>query len=257
LKIATWNVNSLRVRLPHVLKWLEREQPDLLAMQETKLKDDDFPADAFSAYGYVATFAGQSAYNGVAILSRTPPSAVCYDIGGGYVDEQKRVLGATFGSLRFWSLYVPNGQFVGSDKYRYKLEWLAALRVLLADELARHPAVLLVGDFNIAPDDRDVHNPLKWQGKIMCSDAERAALKGIYDLGLDDAFRLFPQPEKIFSWWDYRAGAFRRNQGLRIDLVLASKGLSQTCRGCRIDKEPRGWERPSDHVPVVAEFTDA
>jgi exodeoxyribonuclease III len=255
LKVATWNVNSLRVRLPHVLKWLEREQPDLLALQETKLKDDDFPADAFSSYGYVATFAGQAAYNGVAILSREPPSTVCYDIGGGYVDEQKRVLGATFGTLRFFSLYVPNGQFVGSDKYRYKLEWLAALRVLLADELARHPALLLVGDFNIAPDDRDVHNPLAWRGKIMCSDAERAALKELFDLGLEDAFRLFLQPEKTFSWWDYRAGAFRRNQGLRIDLVLASKVLSQTCRACRIDKEPRGWDRPSDHVPVVAEFT--
>jgi exodeoxyribonuclease-3 len=256
LKVATWNVNSLRVRLPHVLKWLEREQPDLLALQETKLKDEDFPADAFGAYGYTATFAGQSAYNGVAILSRAPPTASCYDIGG-YVDEQRRVLGASFGALRFWSLYVPNGQFVGSDKYRYKLEWLAALRALLADELARHPLLLLVGDFNIAPDDRDVHNPAAWDGKIMCSAEERAALQGLYELGLDDAFRLFPQPEKVFSWWDYRAGAFRRNQGLRIDLVLASKPLSQTCSGCRIDKEPRGWERPSDHVPVVAEFADA
>jgi exodeoxyribonuclease-3 len=256
LKVATWNVNSLRVRLPHVLKWLEREQPDILALQETKLKDDDFPADAFQAYGYVTAFSGQSSYNGVAILSREPPSAVCYDIGGGYVDEQKRVLGATFGSLRFWSLYVPNGQSVGSDKYRYKLEWLAALRVLLADELARNPELLLVGDFNIAPDDRDVHNPLAWAGRIMCSEPERAALHALYDLGIDDTFRLFPQPEKIFSWWDYRAGAFRRNQGLRIDLVLASRALSQKCLGCRIDKEPRGWERPSDHVPVVAEFAN-
>ncbi len=256
MKVATWNVNSLRVRLPHVLKWLEGEQPDLLALQETKLKDEDFPADAFAAYGYVATFAGQSAYNGVAILSRAPPTSSCCDLGGGFVDEQRRVLGATFGGLRFWSIYVPNGQFVGSDKYRYKLEWLAALRALLAEELARHPALLIVGDFNIAPDDRDVHNPAAWAGRIMCSDAEREALKGICDLGLDDAFRLFAQPEKTFSWWDYRAGAFRRNQGLRIDLVLTSKALSQSCRGCRIDKEPRGWDRPSDHVPVVAEFSD-
>ena len=255
VKVATWNVNSLRVRLPHVLKWLEREQPDLLALQETKIQDEEFPADAFSQYGYVATFSGQSAYNGVAILSRAPPSTIIYDIGGGYVDEQKRVLGATFGSLRLWSLYVPNGQSVDSDKYRYKLEWLAALRVLLADELERHPNLLLVGDFNIAPDDRDVHNPAAWAGKIMCSPAERAALGQLCDLGLRDTFRLFPQPEKVFSWWDYRAGAFRRNQGLRIDLVLASGALSQKCLGCRIDKEPRGWERPSDHVPVVAEFT--
>jgi exodeoxyribonuclease-3 len=255
LKVATWNVNSLRVRLPHVLKWLEREQPDVLALQETKLKDEEFPADAFRDYGYVAAFSGQSAYNGVAILSREAPSSISFGLGGHYADEQKRVLGATFGSLRLWSLYVPNGQSVDSDKYRYKLEWLAALRVLLEDELARYPSLLLVGDFNIAPDDRDVHNPLAWQGKIMCSPAERAALGAISSLGLSDTFRLFPQAEKVFSWWDYRAGAFRRNQGLRIDLVLASRALSQTCSGCRIDKEPRGWERPSDHVPVVAEFT--
>jgi exodeoxyribonuclease-3 len=254
VKVATWNVNSLRVRLPHVLKWLEREQPDLLALQETKIQDDEFPADAFLQYGYAATFSGQSAYNGVAVLSREQPSAVCVDIGGGYVDEQKRVLGVTFGNLRFWSLYVPNGQSVDSDKYRYKLEWLAALRGLLAEELARHRDVLLVGDFNIAPDDRDVHKPAAWEGKIMCSPPERAALQHLYDLGLRDTFRLFDQPEKVFSWWDYRAGAFQRNQGLRIDLVLASGALSQTCTGCRIDKEPRGWERPSDHVPVVAEF---
>ena len=253
MKVATWNVNSLRVRLPHVLKWLEREQPDLLALQETKMQDDEFPADAFTQYGYSATFSGQSAYNGVAILSRQPPSGVCVEIDG-YVDEQKRVLGINFGDVRLWSLYVPNGQSVESDKYRYKLEWLAALHGLLADELARHPRLLLVGDFNIAPDDRDVHNPAAWHGKIMCSEPERAALQRLYDLGLRDTFRLFDQPEKVFSWWDYRAGAFRRNQGLRIDLVLASGALSQACTGCRIDKEPRGWERPSDHVPVVAEF---
>ena len=231
-----------------------REQPDLLALQETKIQNDEFPADAFAQYGYVAAFSGQSAYNGVAILSRAPLDDVAYDIGGGYVDEQRRVLGATIRGARLWSLYVPNGQSVDSDKYRYKLEWLAALRALLADELARHPHLLIVGDFNVAPDDRDVHNPDAWRGKIMCSPAERAALTSLCDLGLRDAFRLFPQPEKIFSWWDYRAGAFRRNQGLRIDLVLASDALSQTCSGCRIDKEPRGWDRPSDHVPVIAEF---
>lgn len=242
------------MRLPHVLKWLEREQPDLLALQETKLKDDDFPADTFRDYGYVATFSGQSAYNGVAILSREPPSAISFGIGGHYADEQKRVLGATFGPVRLWSLYVPNGQSVESDKYRYKLEWLAALRVLLADELARHPQLLLVGDFNIAPDDRDVHDPAAWAGQVLCTPAERAALGAICELGFRDVFRLFPQPERTFSWWDYRGVAFRRNHGLRIDLVLASRALSQKCSECRIDKEPRGWERPSDHVPVVAEF---
>lgn len=254
MKVATWNVNSLRVRLPHVLKWLERERPDLLALQETKIKDEEFPADAFETYGYSAAFSGQSSYNGVAILSREPASAFCSGLGNGYADEQKRVIGATFGGVRVWNLYVPNGERVDSDKYRYKLEWLASLRALLADELARHPELLVVGDFNIAPDDRDVHNPSAWEGKIMCSPAERAALAALSHLGLHDTFRLFPQPEKIFSWWDYRAGAFRRNQGLRIDLALASKALSQRCIGCHIDKEPRGWERPSDHVPVVAEF---
>ncbi len=254
MKVATWNVNSLRVRLPHVLKWLEQERPDVLALQETKIKDDEFPADAFERYGYTAVFSGQAAYNGVAILSRTPPDAVCYDIGGHYVDEQKRVIGATLGGLRLWGLYVPNGQSVDTDKYRYKLEWLAALRALLADELARHRDLLVVGDFNIAPDDRDVHDPAAWEGKIMCSPPERAALDAIRGLGLHDTFRLFPQPEKAFSWWDYRAGAFRRNQGLRIDLALASEALSQRWIAARIDKEPRGWARPSDHVPVIAEF---
>jgi exodeoxyribonuclease-3 len=254
LKVATWNVNSLRVRLPHVLKWLEREKPDLLALQETKLKDEDFPADTFRDYGYVATFSGQSAYNGVAILSREPPSAIGFGLGGHYADEQKRVLGATFGRLRLWSLYVPNGQSVESDKYRYKLEWLEALRVFLAAELASHPNLLLVGDFNIAPDDRDVHNPAAWQNQVLCTPAERAALRAILELGLSDVFRVLPQPEKIFSWWDYRGVAFRRNQGLRIDLVLASRPLSQRCSGCRIDKDTRGWERPSDHAPVIAEF---
>jgi exodeoxyribonuclease-3 len=257
LKIATWNVNSLRVRLQHVLNWLDREQPDLLALQETKLKNDDFPADAFTDRGYTATFSGQSSYNGVAIVSREPPAEIAYDIGSGYADEQRRVLGATFGTLRVWSLYVPNGQSVDSDKYRYKLEWLAALRVLMAEELARYPSLLLAGDFNIAPDDRDVHDPKAWEGHVQCTPAERAALAALCELGFDDVFRLFEQPEKTFSWWDYRAGAFRRNQGLRIDLMLASARLSQRCAGCRIDKEPRGWERPSDHVPVVAEFRPA
>lgn len=254
LKVASWNVNSLRVRLPHVLTWLDREQPALLALQETKLKDEDFPADAFRERGYHATFTGQSAYNGVAILSREPPSAVVYAIGNGYADEQKRVLGATFGALRLWNLYVPNGQSVDSDKYRYKLGWLAALRTALAAELAAHRDVLVVGDFNVAPEDRDVHNPAAWEGQVLCSPAERAALRELLALGLTDVFRLFPQPDKSYSWWDYRALAFRRNQGLRIDLMLASDPLSQKCLKCWIDKEPRGWERPSDHVPVVAEF---
>jgi len=255
VKAATWNVNSLRVRLPHVLAWLDREQPDWLCLQETKLKNDDFPVAEFAERGYVATFSGQAAYNGVAILSREPPSDVSYDLGGGYADEQRRVVGATFGRLRLFSLYVPNGQSVESDKYAYKLGWLTALQTRLAEELARHEHLLVVGDFNIAPDDRDVHDPAGWRDRVLCTPAERAALAAICELGLRDVFRLFTQPDKTYSWWDYRAGAFRRNQGLRIDLMLASGALSQTCSGCRIDKEPRGWERPSDHVPVVAEFT--
>jgi exodeoxyribonuclease III len=255
VKVATWNVNSLRVRLPHVLKWLEREQPDLLALQETKLRDEDFPADTFEDRGYTATFSGQSAYNGIAILSREPPKDVAHGIGPGFPDEQRRVLAATFGALRFYSLYVPNGERVDSDKYRYKLEWLAALRALMAQELARHPHLLIVGDFNVAPDDRDVHDPRSWAGKVLCSPRERAALGELMALGFSDTFRLFDQPEKTFSWWDYRGIAFRRNWGLRIDLMLASSPLSQMCHSCRIDKEPRGWERPSDHVPVIAEFT--
>jgi len=254
LKVATWNVNSLRVRFPHVLKWLEQEQPDLLALQETKLTDEDFPADAFLDRGYSAVFSGQPGYNGVAILARTAAGDVGSDFGSGYVDEHKRVLRATFGELRLWSLYVPNGQSPESDKYRYKLEWLAALKVALAAELERYPSVLLVGDFNIAPEDRDVHDPKAWEGRVLCTPAERAALRELLELGFHDVFRLFAQPEKTFSWWDYRGVSFRRNQGLRIDLMLASSALSQTCVSCRIDKEPRGWERPSDHVPVVAEF---
>lgn len=254
MKIATWNVNSLRVRLPHVLRWLDAAQPDVLALQETKLKDADFPADAFADRGYSAAFSGQAAYNGVAILSRQPATEVVFDIGNGFSDEQKRVLGATFGTLRFWGIYVPNGQSVESDKYRYKLEWLAALRRLLATELERYPHVLVAGDFNIAPEDRDVHNPAAWAGKVLCSEPERAALAAIQELGFADTFRLFEQPPKTYSWWDYRAGAFKRNQGLRIDLMLASTSLSKLCRSCTIDRQPRGWERPSDHVPVVAEF---
>jgi exodeoxyribonuclease-3 len=254
VKVATWNVNSLRVRLPHVLTWLDREQPDLLALQETKLQDADFPAAAFLERGYTAIFSGQATYNGVAILSRQPAEAVIFELGNGFRDEQKRVLGATFGALRLFNVYVPNGQSVESDKYRYKLEWLATLRSLLATELAHSPLLLVAGDFNIAPEDRDVHDPAAWEGQVLCSAPERKALEALCDLGLRDVFRLFDQPEKSFSWWDYRAAAFRRNQGLRIDLLLASPELSQICVSCRIDKEPRSWDRPSDHVPVIAEF---
>jgi exodeoxyribonuclease-3 len=253
MKIATWNVNSLRVRLDHVLEWLELAQPDVLALQETKLKDEDFPAEAFTALGYQAVYSGQPTYNGVALITREAVADPVTDIEG-LSDPQRRVLGATVGETRIFNLYVPNGQSVDSDKYRYKLEWLEALRVQLSRELERHARCILLGDFNIAPEDRDVHDPDAWRGKVLCSDAERAALGGLLELGFADLFRRFEQPEKSYSWWDYRAAAFRRNMGLRIDLILASEPLTALCTSCAIDVEPRRLERPSDHTPVVAEF---
>jgi exodeoxyribonuclease-3 len=256
VKVATWNVNSIKVRLEHVLAWLEREQPDVLALQEIKTKDEDFPVDALRGRGYSSIVSGQAGYNGVALVSRIEPEDVAHGIGG-YVDEQKRVLGATFAGVRIYSLYVPNGENPESDKYRYKLGWLAALRNLLSVELRRYPQLAVAGDFNVAPDDRDVYDPAAWAGQVLCTPAERAALASITELGLRDSFRLFDQPPAKYSWWDYRAGMFRRNRGLRIDLVLASRALSQICTNCRIDPEPRGWERPSDHAPVVAEFSAA
>ena len=254
MKVVSWNVNSLKVRLEHVLALLDREQPDVLALQETKTRDEQFPVAAFGERGYASVFSGQSGYNGVAIVSRLAPDAVTFEIGGGYVDEQKRVLGASFGALRLFSLYVPNGQSVESEKFLYKLGWFAALRTLLAAELEKYPRLLVVGDFNVAPEDRDVYDPVAWQGQVLCSPEERAALASVRELGLSDTFRLFDQPHASYSWWDYRAGMFRRNRGLRIDLVLASGALSQLCTGCRIEREPRGWDRPSDHAPVIAEF---
>lgn len=255
MKIATWNVNSLRARLPHVLAWLEREQPDLLALQETKIQDTAFPLLELKAAGYDALFNGQPSYNGVAILTKHAASAQCTALDG-IADEQKRVLAATFNGLRLWNLYVPNGQRVDSDKYRYKLDWLAALRTQLAIELTMHSNLVVVGDFNIAPDDRDVYDPVAWQGSVLVSEPERAAYRELIALGLHDLFRLFEQPPGSFSWWDYRAGYFRRNQGLRIDLMLGSGAAAKRCKRVWIDVEPRRSERPSDHVPVVAEFAE-
>ena len=254
MKVASWNVNSLRVRLEQVLEWLHRCQPDLLAVQETKLADDAFPVDEFAAQGYQVLFSGQRTYNGVAIISRHPGRDVITELDE-FPDDQRRVLGATYGDVRLINLYVPNGQRVDSEKYSYKLEWLAALRAHLAKELARHPRVLVAGDFNIAPEARDVHDPAAWEGSVLVSDRERAALASILDEGFVDTFRLFEQPEKSFSWWDYRALAFRRNRGLRIDLILASRALGEYCTEASIDREPRRNERPSDHTPVLACFS--
>lgn len=253
MRIATWNVNSLRVRFDHVRQWLETARPDVLAVQETKVRDEDFPVEALAELGYQSTFSGQSGYNGVALISRAPAQDVVAEIAG-FEDKQRRVLAASFGDIRVVNLYVPNGQRVGSDKYLYKLGWLSALERDLEAALEEHERLLVLGDFNIAPEDRDVHDPAAWEGKVLCSGPEREALGRIMALGFHDAFRKFPQQDGSFSWWDYRAGAFRRNRGLRIDLILASAGLDSSCTSCRIDPEPRGWERPSDHAPVIAEF---
>ena len=253
MKIATWNVNSLTVRLPQVLDWLGQQQPDILALQETKLTDADFPTLDIANAGYQAVFAGQKTYNGVALLSRLPAGEIVTDLPG-LDDPQRRVLGATVGKMRVLNLYVPNGQAVGSDKYAYKLAWLDKLAAWLQNELARHPQLVVLGDFNIAPEDRDVHDPVAWAGQVLCSEAERAAFRRLLDLGLKDAFRLFPQEDHAFSWWDYRAAAFRRNLGLRIDHILASPALAAACTACQVDKAPRRLERPSDHAPVIAEF---
>jgi exodeoxyribonuclease-3 len=255
MKIATWNVNSLKVRLPHVLDWLAAEKPDALCLQETKTEDGGFPFAALEEVGYRAIHNGQKTYNGVAILARSEPADVLRDLPG-FADEQKRVIAATVDGVRLVCAYMPNGQAVGSDKYEYKLKWLAALAEWLREEMARHPQLALLGDFNIAPEDRDVHDPVAWQGQILCSQAEREAFRRFLGLSLSDAFRLFDQPEKSFSWWDYRMMAFRRNLGLRIDHILLSPALAQRCRACSIDKAPRKLERPSDHAPVVAELAD-
>ena len=256
MKIATWNVNSLNVRLPHVLAWLAEHQPDALCLQETKLEDGKFPLADIEAAGYRATFSGQKTYNGVAILSRGNAEAPQFGIPG-FADEQKRVLAATVDGVRVICIYVPNGQSIDSDKYGYKMAWLAALTAWLKDELARHPRLALLGDFNIAPDDRDVHDPKAWEGQVLCSGPERQAFRSLLEAGLHDAFRLFDQPEKIYSWWDYRMNAFRRNMGLRIDHILLSQALADACSACGVDKAPRALERPSDHAPVVADLNSA
>jgi exodeoxyribonuclease-3 len=253
MRIATWNVNSLRVRMPHLKDWLAANPMDVVALQETKLADPDFPQGEIEALGLRVAFSGQRTYNGVALLSGSEPADVVAGIPG-FADEQKRVLAATIGGVRVIDVYVPNGQAVGSDKYDYKLRWLAALRDYVSAELARHPRLVVLGDYNVAPEDRDVHDPKAWAGQVLASAPERAALRALLETGLEDCFRRFEQPEKSFSWWDYRMMAFRRNAGLRIDLILASAPLAVACTECRIDKAPRRLERPSDHAPVVAMF---
>lgn len=255
MKIATWNVNSLKVRLGHLLQWLAANPVDVLCIQETKLTDDKFPMAEIHAAGYQVVFSGQKTYNGVAILSKLPIGEVVRN-NPHYPDEQQRLLAATIGGVRFLCAYVPNGQEVGSDKYAYKMGWLAALKQWVAAEMAVHPRLAILGDYNIAPEARDVHDPAEWEGRIHFSLPERAALQDLMGLGLQDAFRLFEQPEKQYSWWDYRQMAFRRNRGLRIDHILLSAPLAQRCTACVIDRETRKWEQPSDHAPVVATLSD-
>jgi len=256
MKIASWNVNSLNVRLPHLQEWLRLQSPDVLALQETKLEDSRFPDTALIEQGYRSVFSGQKTYNGVAILSRQAPRDLQLGIPG-FEDEQKRAIAATIGDLRIVNLYVVNGQAVGSEKYDYKLRWIDAVHGWLADEIKTNPNLVVLGDFNIAPEDRDVHDPAVWNDEsILTSTAERAALRRLQALGLHDSFRLHNAEGGHFSWWDYRAAGFRRNLGLRIDLVLVSEALRARTTASSIDREPRLWDRPSDHAPVWVEIAD-
>lgn len=253
MKIATWNVNSLKVRLPQVLEWLEIHEPDVLVLQEIKQQTDAFPTDDITSAGYQSIASGQKTYNGVAVIAREQPADPVTDFPG-FDDPQRRILASTINGVRVVNLYVPNGSEVGSEKYAYKLSWLDALHGFLKAELEQHDNLVVLGDFNIAPADEDVYDAEKWGDAILCSPKERAALQKVMQLDLRDVFRQFRQPEKTFSWWDYRAAGFQRNAGLRIDLILATAALSENCTASYVDKEPRGWDRPSDHTPVVAEF---
>ncbi len=253
MKIASWNVNSLKVRLPHVLDWLKSEQPDVLALQELKLTDENFPLLDIEAAGYHAVYAGQKTYNGVAIISREPATDIVTDIPD-LDDPQRRILGATIAGVRVLNLYVVNGSEVGSDKYAYKMHWLEKVTAHIQAQLEEHPLFVTLGDFNIAPKDEDVYDPEAWHERILCSTPEREALQKLLELGLEDCFRRFPQETPSYSWWDYRAAGFRRNLGMRIDLILASNALAELCTASSIDREPRRLERPSDHTPVIAEF---
>jgi exodeoxyribonuclease-3 len=254
LTLATWNVNSLKVRLQHLLDWLGTHAVDVVCLQETKLPDDKFPVDALRQAGYDSVYAGQKTYNGVAILTRSATVGAATDVQANlpnFHDEQKRLIAATVAGVRVVCGYFPNGQAVGSEKYDYKLRWIAALNDWLRAELERSPQLALLGDYNVAPEDRDVHDPKAWEGQVLFSEPERQAFRDLVALGLVDSFRLFEQPERSYTWWDYRMLAFRRKMGLRIDHILLSKALVARCTACTIDVEPRRLEQPSDHAPVI------
>ena len=252
MRLATWNVNSLRVRLPHLLDWLRDARPDVACLQERKTEDANFPVAELRAAGYESVFCGQKAYNGVAILSRSPITDAAHGIPD-FVDDPKRCIHATINGLRIVCLYAPNGEAPGTEKYAYKLRWYAELARWLRQLQIANLAVL--GDMNVAPEDRDVHNPKRWEGKIHVSEPERAALRTVLDAGLADAFRLLPQPEKSFTWWDYRLNAFERGWGLRIDLAMLAPAPARRCTACTIDLAPRKRERPSDHAPVLVDLS--
>lgn len=254
MKIVTWNVNSLRVRLGQLSDWVQLEKPDIVCLQETKVEDAYFPEGLLLEMGYHSAFAGQKTYNGVAILSRWPMKNIRTDLAG-YEDDQKRFIAATINDLRLVNLYVPNGSEVGTDKYRYKLSWLANMRSILEQELSSHSSLVVVGDFNIAPSDADVYDPDAWAGKVLCSDSEREAYELMLDLGLHDCLKHFSKGQAGYTWWDYRTNAFRRDQGLRIDHILVSSALYSFCTDCHVERSLRALDRPSDHAPVVVEIS--
>jgi exodeoxyribonuclease-3 len=253
MKIATWNVNSLKVRLNDVLSWVSSARPDILCLQEIKMLADNYPFEALEKAGYTSIVSGQKTYNGVATLSKTPQTDLVFDFPD-FDDPARRILCSTIHDIRVLNIYVPNGQSVGSEKYEYKLNWLKHCREFIMQEMKKHDKLIVLGDFNIAPEDRDIHDPITWKGHILCSDAEREAYKQILELGLQDTFRLFDQPPAQYSWWDFRTFAFAKNKGWRIDLILGSHEITLSAKDSWIDVEPRTWERPSDHTPVIFEF---
>ena len=253
MKIASWNVNGIRARLDHVSQWLQTNQPDVLALQETKVMDEMFPLDVFKPLGYQASIYGQKSYNGVAFLTKKSPTGLTKGIEG-FTDDQTRVIAGIFSGVLIINVYVPNGQSVGSEKFDYKMRWLNHFYIHLQTLLKTHQKIVILGDFNIAPDDMDVHDPELWKDKVLCSENERRWLNKILGLGFSDSFRLFEQQEGLYSWWDYRAAAYRRKMGMRIDLVLVSEALKTGCAKSYIDEGPRGQDRPSDHTPAVIEL---
>jgi len=253
MKIVSWNVNSLKVRLNHVLEWSKKNSPDVLAIQETKLTDEKFPKSEIESAGFHVVYSGQPTYNGVAIISSTPAKDIITDIDG-LDDPQRRILAATVDDIRIINLYVVNGSEPESEKYQYKMDWLEKVTNFIENQTQEYENVIVLGDFNIAPDERDVWDAEYWRGKILCTDKERKKLNNILDLGFDDSFRLLHDDAGHYSWWDYRMAGFQRNLGLRIDLILTNEPMSEMLTAAYIDKVPRGWERPSDHTPVIAEF---